>query len=292
MITLDMICYAANQGYTQIVIAMLPFCSSMDQAELMAQNIKAGLIETFLKTRPDNRLYFLLNSVRQLIANNTKDQINSVLKEFTLQLKEKIFESCIGKLSHQGHNNKSEGLESEDTDKYYYSREFGRGYTELYFLSKSVFALRDDKRMSIINIQEYTIYKALYAPNKENAGLLRPELEFLFKIIGLEFDEDSDFDNEIIFSLASTKKLIELNVHYNVDYIKNLLFSQNRFRLLNRFWHAEEENNFKRVPLDFISNTLFPFTIQKDLISPSRILDTSDVDQIILEKPMERKFAV
>ena len=262
MITLEMICHAANKGYTQLVIAMLPFCYSMNQVQLGAEKLKAGLIETFLTTRPANRLYFLLDTVRELIANNTKDQINFVIEELNLQLKEKLFESCIGKVSHQGQMLKSDEL--HDIDRYRHSRKSYYGYTELSFLTESVFTLREDKRMSIANIQKNPMYETMYASGKRNAGILRTELEYLFKIIGLECDEDSDFDNEIIFKPAYTKKLIDLGVHYNVNYIKNLLFAQNQFRLLTKSWHAEEsrsgENALKRLPLEYVSHTLFPFT--------------------------------
>lgn len=286
IVTLELLSYASSQGYTQIVLAMIGHCSSMNPIQLDAQPLKAksALIENFMIAKPGERLHFLLDTVRQLIANDAKSEIKPILKELNTQIKEKIFESCIGKVSYEAAIGKVDQSD-ELSARYHHSRQFGRGFTELFLLSKAIFTIREDGRMSIANIQEMTIYKVHYARRKNEVPSLRDELMYLGQMIGLEFAEDSDFVNEIIFTPSSTRKLVDLGVHYHEDYIRNLLYTQNKFRFFVCSAKADEstpgENKLKKLPLECVADKIFRFTVSDNLPLPSQLMDPSDMDLII-----------
>lgn len=182
------------------------------------------LTEIFLNPQITNfkKINSLLAHARTLIAKDQKEELNYQIHSLHALAKKQLIAPCIGKLSHEGFTQKNQNTYAAD-------------YTELEFLHHAQFTLRDDGRISIINIQSNQSYLKAYAPGKRNhGGLLKEEMLYLGPIIGLEFDTDSDFENELIFTRDCSKALQEKGLHLTLNYIKSLLFAQNQSLFFTR----------------------------------------------------------
>lgn len=103
-------------------------------------------------------------------------------------------------------------------------------YTEINFLLSANFSMTHDDKLSIVALDKNPSYEIHYAPGKRNEHIFEPELFFVAKKLGLEFEKDNFKENGIIFNAESTNKLLKYGmvcIEKTTQAVKNEMYAQN-----------------------------------------------------------------
>ena len=160
----------------------------------------------------ETRIESILKVIRKLIREDNKTEITHLIQNINLMLKKNLYRVCLGKIA---------------PDKGLYSWR----YTEWHLLYQAQFHLRPDKKVGV-SLQSNPGYQAYYAEGKMNHGLLEIEMTSLAALMGLELDPHTSFHEELIFTEAASKKLIEAGLLINTSYAKALVQIKNTRRIL------------------------------------------------------------
>lgn len=153
---------------------------------------------------PDTRMREMYSIARKLIADNLGTELNRFIDETNLDVKKNIFRPRFE------NGSPLDGLNLDWDD--FYSKVF----------SSATFNIRSDGRMSF-NIDTNPCYLATYKDGDPSSTLLKIDFHLLAERLGMEFDKDSNYLGEIIFSAESSQKLISAGLHYNLDYVKKII---------------------------------------------------------------------
>jgi len=140
---------------------------------------------------------------KKLASENRIQELNHLIDNYQLNLKVALNEPAIGQLA-------------DDGGKYNWS------YTEWQLLRDAQFTIRPDGKVGI-QVANNKGYLEHYAPGCRNHDILEREMRYLGKVIGLEFEPETDFHKEIIFNDVTSQRLIASGIHLNSDCLKNML---------------------------------------------------------------------
>lgn len=192
-----------------------PECFEINQCAILYDDLPGLLLQSDVKSSV--KLQKLFKTVRSLIHTDQTKQLNEMLSNINRLAIRNLFEPCIGKPAYD-----------QAAGGYDWS------YTEYELLQHAIFCIRPDGLISISNLMENAGYKKTYAPGKWNHDILKDEMIFLGKVLGLEFEPNCDFHQEMIFTKESSQKLIAQGLHFNITYVKNLLQLQNNYTFFAR----------------------------------------------------------
>lgn len=138
----------------------------------------------------------ITDALEMILMDRKKlSELSYFVKEFNAGAIEELLRPAYGYRAHNG-------------------KPYRESYTEFAFLRDAKFRMRDDGRMSI-QPHESNGYERFYGGNARLRSLFAPEMIHLANILELEIAEDSDFEEEIIFTEDSTLKLKALGLHIN-----------------------------------------------------------------------------
>jgi hypothetical protein len=176
-----------------------------------------------------DRINYLYVLARILISQNRQDELTHYINSINKSAKLRLYETCLGKLAHDG-------------GKYHWK------YTEWSVLQNAIFYIRPDMRMGI-KLADNAGYKKNYAPGRYNHAIMEAEFLVLANVLGLEFAKDTNFHAELIFTPASTEKLIAANLHLDKNYFAKLLQAKNRHSV---FRQGYADLGFFKIPRDLV----------------------------------------
>lgn len=149
----------------------------------------------------------LIQYAKNMIRQGEASELSFHLQCLNYTIKKSLFEAVIGQPAHDKGN-------------------YGWHYTELYFLMAAEFRLNSDHSLSIVNIQQNPFFQKYYS-SRNSAPIFREEMKFLMNLLGLELSPDSDFQQEIKFSLSSSKQLHDSGVLLTEQYVKQYFSVKN-----------------------------------------------------------------
>ncbi len=210
-----------------------------------------------LEIRTRNLLAFAKGRLR----DEQKIELNYIINHINSMVKERIYNKCLGQKAQDGSLYNQSCMERD-------------------FLRAAEFTLLRDGRLSI----EVSTYWEHYVPRKGNADLFQDKIIFFSKIIGLEFDVDTDFKKQIILTPNCSKELKNQGLHLNVTYMKKLLRQKCYFSLFRQAYEAygeEHESNFSSaLPIEIgeqIFDAISPELESKDRSESSNQVWTSRI---------------
>jgi len=190
-----------------------------NKTQAQACNFNQDLVTKILNN-PENKHYEFLSAFYLLNPENkeqttilknlslffTKPKNESTRNEFMEILngfaREQFIQFCIGKTA-------------EDGDPYNHQ------YTEIRAFDDSQFTLTENRRIQIHPLDSWG-YKTYYAKGKQNFGKLKDEWLYMGKILGIEFAEDSVWDERIILNKESSEFFINKGLLYDEKFMKKL----------------------------------------------------------------------
>lgn len=150
---------------------------------------------------------------KKLTAENRMQELNHFMDNFQLNLKVRLFAPCIGKTA-------------EDGGKYNWT------YTEWALLKDAQFNLRPDGKLGIV-LANNAGYQEHYAQGRRLFANMEKEMRFLGSVIGLEYDDATDFHKELVFTSACSQRLLASGMHLSPERLKQLLQPQYKGTLFN-----------------------------------------------------------
>ncbi|WP_115712895.1 hypothetical protein [Legionella sainthelensi] len=153
---------------------------------------------------------------------NEKEELSHLFTAMNKQAIKALYRPCID-------------MQAPDGGQYRFT------YTEWHFLRRAEFHMRLDGRMSIIGLPNNKGYQKFYAEGQRNHEIFEKEMRHLGKIIGLEFAEDCDFHNELIFTEQCTQELKAKGLHYNSLYIAKVFAKESLAKARNVFFQPKND---------------------------------------------------
>lgn len=182
-----------------------------------------------------------VEATKELLAPMSQEQaqtfFNSAEFLFNLhsQFKESIINFLLGKQAHDSGNYRKE-------------------YTEIDFLKNAEFILRDDGKISIINLDKNKTYLNFYAPGKCNHLIFGEEFAWLGKYFG-GIEKDSNVHEGITFSERCTPIFMKFGF-INYDLIKLFFYAYNRANFFAQSQFAPDaetgRNCFNLLPQELL----------------------------------------
>lgn len=155
---------------------------------------------------------FLIVLGESLIEKNQQTEFSFVLRSLNYVAIKSLYEKLLDKRSLSG-------------ERYHFN------YTEWYVLSHADIYLRDDGCISIINLHKNKGYINWYTEDKPYEGEFQKEFDYLFELMSLKLRSDSDYQNELIFTLQSSQEiLIPLGLGITERSIKEAMYKKNYWR--------------------------------------------------------------
>ena len=234
-------CFMASGG------RFIETLSAENQDSLLFGNIGKNTLNI---TKPlSERISRLLCFMQVAIKEGHQNELAYIIYHINYMAKLNLYNPCLEKKAH---------------DKKFYHFY----YTEWFFIRDAEFKLLNDGRISI-DVTQNTSYLDTYAPGCSLYGKLKDEMLFLAKIIGLEFDPETDFDKEIIFTPACSKELKNKGLHLNPSYMAKLMQQKNDsfsfFRQAYEFHGEEHESIFARkLPLEIAEMIFYQVSPELD----------------------------
>lgn len=155
------------------------------------------------------------------------------------------------------------------------------------------FALREDGRI-VVN---FATSKFIRNENRKEEGLgvsydmqiLRERAEIIVLAAGYQFEKSNNVD-QLVFTKESSKKLIDLNLHINSDYMKKLVRVKNEF---HSFYKAKDRGLFSSVPADvirYILHLAYGINLQhSEQLDYSKVIPTLPIRPIEQEENHEKR---
>lgn len=138
----------------------------------------------------------ITDALEMILMDSKKlSELSYFVKEFNAGAIEELLRPAYGYRAHNG-------------------KPYQESYTEFAFLRDAKFRIRDDGRMSI-QPHESNAYDRFYGENEALHSLFAQEMMHLANILELEIADDTEFEEEIIFTEESTSKLKALGLHIN-----------------------------------------------------------------------------
>jgi hypothetical protein len=195
-------------NYAKVTAKKFTECLDVQtRLKLMHGETIMGLFDPQVTLEEKYKLLFTITE--NMLSSGRKAELNYTLECISLLARAKLFEPCVGEISECG-------------ERYDWK------YTEWEFLQHSQFTFTQDGRLGITDIVgNNPAYKRHYINGGRAAGKLESEMRHMSKIIGLEFDTDSDFKHQIIFTRKCTEDLKAKGLHISAGYFKELLAIRN-----------------------------------------------------------------
>lgn len=140
------------------------------------------------------------------------------------------------------------GKIADDGNRYDYN------YTEIELLREAIFSIKANGLVAV-NWHENKAYEEHYAEKMRNHDILKKELIHLAPLIGLEFMPNLDFHNELVFTPACSKRLIDLGLNLNLQYVKNFCFAKNTYQTVYSYFRSKysTDNMWHSLPDDILN---------------------------------------
>lgn len=144
----------------------------------------------------------IVNEIKKdLLTRNNLDHWNTIIKDIITAKIYQLYSSCLDqKIAY---------------DKNFYNVR----YTEIQFLNHMMVNLKikDGNRLCLSNLNKNPAYLDYYAPGCKNHIIFESELRFLGDYIGLKFEKDCDFHQEIILTSESSTFIEEKGFCYLIE---------------------------------------------------------------------------
>lgn len=144
-----------------------------------------------------SRLAQVARIQQKLMSPGMLDRVGPFLHYLQNSLVTHLMMQAVDKLAFDGHK-------------------YSAGYTEFSFLAGATFRMRPDGRLSLTH-EDNPGYRQFYALGRQNYDIFALEMQHLAKVIGpdLEFDDECQFHEEIIFTAACSQRLQALGALLN-----------------------------------------------------------------------------
>ncbi len=143
----------------------------------------------------------------KLASENRMQEMQHLITNHQRSIKIAMYEPAIGKVAQDG-------------------GKFNWNYTEWYLLRDAVFAVRNDGNVSFKMAGNAT-YTRYYAPGCQNHNILEKEMRHLGKVIGVEFADNINFHDEIVFDKATSQRLIASGILLDSACLRDMLQPKN-----------------------------------------------------------------